>query len=57
VFSGLNVWNVKFKPGYEAYSSNLKGAILYDLAQLIINDLQELAAIYMYGILEKTTRA
>ena len=57
VFSGLNVWNVKFKQGYEAYSSNLKGAILYDLAQLIINDLQELAAIYMYGILEKTTRA
>lgn len=57
VFSGLNVWNVKFKPGYEAYSSNLKGAILYDLAQLIINNLQELAAIYIYGILEKTTQA
>jgi hypothetical protein len=57
VFSGLNVWNVKFKPGYEAYSSNLKGAILYDLAQLIINNLQELAAIYMYGIIEKTTQA
>lgn len=55
VFSGLNVWNVKFKPGYEAYSNNLKGAILYDLAQLIINDLKELSSIYMYGILEKTT--
>jgi hypothetical protein len=56
-FSGLNVGNVTFKSGYQHYSDNLKGAILYDLAQIIINELKTFASISMYGILEKTTQA
>lgn len=54
-FSGLNIANIEFNDGYEYYKNDLKGAILYDLAEILIDEMKINASVAMYGILNKIT--